>query len=165
MRQGIIIAIILAAVTTAFAGDTKKLPRPLPPLPQAVLDAKTIYVDNQGTDARLTARANAEIKQWGRLTVIDDRTKADVTLVISTQLEGTNDLGDKYGTITMQLFIPHDDIPQFSSTLEDGIRFMERDVTKSIKLLRKRIEDQVAAAAGSGATGSGATGSGTTTSK
>ena len=51
-----------------------------PVLPTAVLDAKTIYIDNQANDATLLNDAYLELAKWGHLQVVDVATKADVVL-------------------------------------------------------------------------------------
>ena len=137
MPRFAIVAILLASIITLAGAST-----PPRPISQPVLDAKTIYIANQTGEDRFSARALQELNTWGRFTIVTDRSKADVTLTISTEHRSNPDSDDERGYITLQLLIPHDDIPQFSYTQDDLVRFMEADITKSLKLLRKRIEDR-----------------------
>jgi len=133
-----ITTIFLLACATAFAATTAT-PRPLPP---TVLEAKTIYIDNQTGKNNLTARAIAELKTWGRFTVVNDPAKADITLTISMQAKENPDGDDERTDITLQIMLPHDDIPQFSRTQDTLARFMESEVSKTIRTLRRRVDEQ-----------------------
>jgi hypothetical protein len=55
-------------------------------VPEKVLSAKTIYVDNQTTDAELQHDAYMGLDKWGRYEIVDSRQKADVVL----RLEGSS---------------------------------------------------------------------------
>jgi hypothetical protein len=52
-------------------------------LPSRVLSAKTIYVDNQTTDAELQHDAYMALGRWGRYEIVDSRQKADLVLRLS----------------------------------------------------------------------------------
>jgi hypothetical protein len=52
-------------------------------VPEKVLSAKTIYVDNQTTDAELQYDAYMGLKKWGRYEIVDSSQKADVVLRLS----------------------------------------------------------------------------------
>jgi len=52
-------------------------------LPAAVLAARTIYIDNQTTDAGLQNNAYLALAKWGRFQVADSAEKADVVLRLS----------------------------------------------------------------------------------
>jgi hypothetical protein len=132
------IVTFLLACVTGLAATTG----PARPLQPTVLEAKTIYISNHTGNHALTARAITELKTWGRFTVVTDPAKADLTLTISTEARSNPDSDDERAYITLQILLPHDDIPQFSYTQDNLVRFMETDVTKSIKTLRKRIDDQ-----------------------
>jgi hypothetical protein len=49
-------------------------------VPEKVLSAKTIYVDNQTTDAELQHDAYLGLDKWGRYEIVDSRQKADIVL-------------------------------------------------------------------------------------
>jgi hypothetical protein len=49
-------------------------------LSAAVLGAKTIYVDNQTSDANLQNNAFMALARWGRFQVVDSPQKADIVL-------------------------------------------------------------------------------------
>jgi hypothetical protein len=52
-------------------------------VPSKVLSAKTIYVDNQTTDAELQHNAYMALRRWGRYEIVDSPQKADVVLRLS----------------------------------------------------------------------------------
>lgn len=132
------IFIIVLTATTCFA-KAAVTPRPFP---QSVLEAKTIYIENETTDTALTNKAAAELSSWGRFEIVREQSRADITLTISTpvNLHAVND--DDHLDITVQLLLPHDDIPQFSYTQNSVPSYLDLDVVNSIKVLRKRIDQQ-----------------------
>jgi len=60
--------------------------RKTPSLPAAVLAARTIYIDNQTSDAGLQNNAYMALAKWGRFQVADVPQKADIVL----RLTGSN---------------------------------------------------------------------------
>jgi hypothetical protein len=52
-------------------------------IPSKILSAKTIYVDNQTTDAELQHDAYMGLSKWGRYEIVDSPQKADVVLRLS----------------------------------------------------------------------------------
>jgi hypothetical protein len=52
-------------------------------VPDKVLSAKTIYVDNQTTDAELQHDAYMGLNKWGRYEIVDASQKAEVVLRLS----------------------------------------------------------------------------------
>jgi hypothetical protein len=52
-------------------------------VPEKVLSAKTIYVDNQTTDAELQHDAYMGLNKWGRYEIVDSMQKADLVLRLS----------------------------------------------------------------------------------
>jgi hypothetical protein len=52
-------------------------------VPSRVLSAKTIYVDNQTTDAELQHDAYMGLSKWGRYEIVDSAQKADLVLRLS----------------------------------------------------------------------------------
>jgi hypothetical protein len=61
------------------------------PLNPKVIAAKTVYVENHGS-ARLKDKAYDELKKWGRWEIVEDRTKAEVVIVLSSE-EGESSTG------------------------------------------------------------------------
>jgi hypothetical protein len=78
-----LVVAILLLVLPGFAKHKKM------PLPQLVLNAKTIYVDNRTNIAQIGDRAYDELQKWGRYQVVDSPDKADLVLLLSIQ-EYTN---------------------------------------------------------------------------
>ena len=59
----------------------KKGPAPLHP---KILAAKTVYLENHGS-AKLAGKAYDELKKWGRWEMVEDRTKADLVIIVSLE--------------------------------------------------------------------------------
>jgi hypothetical protein len=49
-------------------------------LPDAVFTARTLYIDNQASDASLQNSAYMALAKWGHFQIVDDASKADVVL-------------------------------------------------------------------------------------
>jgi hypothetical protein len=52
-------------------------------VPEKVVSAKTIYIDNQTTDAELQHHAYMGLNKWGRYEIVDSSEKADIVLRLS----------------------------------------------------------------------------------
>lgn len=72
MRHNIRILSFLALALPALAEHA--------PLPSALLQAKTAYIENRSADAKLADRAYDELMKWGRFQIVDDPAKADLIL-------------------------------------------------------------------------------------
>jgi hypothetical protein len=72
-------AVVLLPLGTMPAQANDKRPS----LPTAVLNAKTVYVDNQTTTADLQDTVYTELAKWGRLQIVDTPQKADIVLRLS----------------------------------------------------------------------------------
>jgi hypothetical protein len=55
------------------------------PLPPQVMNAKTVYLDNQSGIADLGDKAYDEMKKWGRYQIVDSADKADIVLLLSAK--------------------------------------------------------------------------------
>jgi hypothetical protein len=55
------------------------------PLPQQVITAKTIFIDNRSGFASLGDRAYDELKKWGRYQIVDSADKADMVFLLSAK--------------------------------------------------------------------------------
>src|SRR5713226_7961815 len=70
--------------------------------PQAIASAKTIYFDDKsGVDA-VGKKTLAELSKWGRFQIVQDREKADLIIVLSTDPHRGGNLifaGGQTGTI------------------------------------------------------------------
>lgn len=85
--------------------------------PQAIASAKTIYFeDKSGVDA-VGKETLAELSKWGRFQIVQDRKKADLILVLSTDPQRGGNLilsGGQTGTIDSRGHIEEDSIPNYS---------------------------------------------------
>lgn len=79
-------ALTLAIAVTPCFAKTKHAP-----LPDRVLTAKVVYIENHGP-AEVADRAYDELKQWGRFELVSDRSKADLVLAFSVD-EGRSSSG------------------------------------------------------------------------
>jgi hypothetical protein len=76
-------ALLLLCVTiggglSAFAKEKRHAP-----LPQAVLQAKTVYLDNRSGYASLGDKAYDELEKWGRFKVVQSPKEADLIFLLS----------------------------------------------------------------------------------
>jgi hypothetical protein len=53
------------------------------PLPQKLMIAKTVYIDNQSGFADLGDKCYDELRKWGRFQIVGSAEKADVVLLLS----------------------------------------------------------------------------------
>ena len=70
--------LVAFAVCPALLGHTKHAP-----LPEQILQAKTVYIDNQSGLATLGDRAYDEMSKWGRFKIVASAKDADLVLLIS----------------------------------------------------------------------------------
>ena len=57
------------------------------PLPPQLLSAKTVYVDNRSGMAAMGDRAYQELLSWGRFHVVQDKSQADLILLLTAREE------------------------------------------------------------------------------
>jgi len=79
IRQALALSVLILLALPAFAKSNKM------PLPQQVMNAKTIYIDNQSGHAEFGDRAYDELKKWGRYQIVDAADKADIILLLSAK--------------------------------------------------------------------------------
>lgn len=79
MRRLVLCLLLLLIAWPARADD------PAPPLPAALVAARTVYVVNQGVDDKVWQRCLRDLRAWGRLALVGEPTEADVTLTLSPQ--------------------------------------------------------------------------------
>jgi hypothetical protein len=77
-----VIAMLLISIAApgAWRAEAKNGPGTVP---QAVLNAHSVYVENQTTDAQLQTAVYAELTKWGRYQIADTSEKADLILRLS----------------------------------------------------------------------------------
>jgi hypothetical protein len=56
-------------------------------IPEALLNAKTAFVRNDGADAKDFEKFCQLLKEWGRFEFVQDRGKADIGITLSTRLQ------------------------------------------------------------------------------
>ena len=59
-----------------------------PSFPASLMAAKTVYIDNQTGDAKITDRANDAISKWGRFQISKDAKDADLILRFTADTKG-----------------------------------------------------------------------------
>jgi hypothetical protein len=92
---------ILLAALFVFAGAPCYANKTHAPLPEKVLTAKALFIENHGR-ADIADKAYDELKKWGRFDIVTDRSKADMILVLSVD-EGSTTSG------TTSVYHPPDD--------------------------------------------------------
>lgn len=86
MRQGVIrnLCLLLTVCGLIAVPAFGKKKHAHAPLPTKVLDAETIYIDNQTGMAKVGDRAFDELSKWGRFRIVDSPKKADLVFLFST---------------------------------------------------------------------------------
>src|SRR6516162_4986319 len=80
-RNASLFALSLLFVGMAlFGGATVKANNGPVILPPSVLNAKSVYVDNETTDAQLQTEIYGELLRWGRFQIADNLQKADLII-------------------------------------------------------------------------------------
>jgi hypothetical protein len=79
--QAIPLAAFLLTLSTAslFGKEKNHVP-----LPAEVINAKSVYIDNQSEEADVGEKARDKLRKWGRFQIISDRAQADLIFVFST---------------------------------------------------------------------------------
>lgn len=80
-QRGVLVLLLLlinvVSPGRAEAGNTPNS------VPQSVLNAKSVYVENLTTDAQLQTAIYADLTKWGRYQIVDATQKADLILRLS----------------------------------------------------------------------------------
>jgi hypothetical protein len=119
-------------------------------LPAAVLDAKTVFVQNETTEAELQNSAYMELMKWGRFQIVDNAGKADMVL----RLSGTNTVkfvagenaASTYGPSASAMFAPGDEVPAGYTRVElvgpkhGNVLWSDLRKTKGSKLSAKLLD-------------------------
>jgi hypothetical protein len=77
MRKILLVAFLLFSSALAYAEK----------IPEALLNAKTAFVRNDGADAKDFAEFCDLLKEWGYFEFVQDRAKADIGITLSTKLQ------------------------------------------------------------------------------
>ncbi len=101
MRRMIFVAFLLCFIP-AYSKN--------PPIPEALLNAKTAFVRNGGAEVKDFDKLCKLLKEWGQFEVVQDTTKgADIIIEISTQLHSRTEqmpnLGISGGLTTVQVLV------------------------------------------------------------
>jgi hypothetical protein len=75
----ILATLLISACSISVSGKEKQQL----PLPPQVVNAKTVFIDNQSGEAKIGDRAYEQIRKWGRFQVVQDRKQADLILLLT----------------------------------------------------------------------------------
>jgi len=138
------------------------------PLPPALMEARTVYIDNQSGNAAFADRCYDELRKWGRFKIVPGPKGADIIFRISaathsagarasttTTLYGNTASSDtditqnRYGVTTIEVLEPPTGQVLWSDSrpwgnLYTGFRSATRAVVKELK---KRVQEQESAQA------------------
>ena len=78
----IIISLLSAVCILSFSSSALAKTKHAP-LPQQILQAKTVYIDNQSGLAYIGDRAYDEVSKWGRFKIVNPAKDADVVFLLS----------------------------------------------------------------------------------
>ena len=85
--------------------------------PRAIVSAKTIYFDDKSGSDAVAKKALAELSNWGRFQIVQDKKTADLIIVLSTDPQRGGNLilsGGQTGTIDSEGRIEEDRIPDYN---------------------------------------------------
>ena len=148
---------VLALVLAGVAYGNKQAP-----LPERIVQAKTLFVDNQSKYADVADRFYEEMGKWKRFRIVLNRVDADLIVVLTTQeSEGigsynrpyvTNKVGNTdittggssvysytYGSTQIAFLDPKSGEKVWSNTMAWGRKGGARGLVRD---LRKRVESQ-----------------------
>ena len=110
------------------------------PLPEALTTAKTAVVVNDGVGQPVYERLVEELKAWKRLSLVEDRSRADIAILIkgenATGINGGN--GQAVRAIAYRLSFKRGDTVLYSDTLK-GCCSLKAMMRKTIERLDKRL--------------------------
>ena len=102
------VATTFLLVTSSYAKHEKM------PLPQQVMTAKTLYIDNRSGVADLGDKAYDELRKWGRFQIVNSAEKADIVFLLSAKeyisgyssgsYHNTSGSVDSNGNVTAQTY-------------------------------------------------------------
>jgi hypothetical protein len=102
------------------------------PIPEALLNAKTAVVRNDGATDKDFDKFCKLLKEWARFEFVQNREKADIVITLSTQLQTRTiqlpNVGGGFGGVTSQeilisyihIFSAGDDTPLWSDKTSGG---------------------------------------------
>jgi hypothetical protein len=67
--------------SAAYSGEKDKKNTSLP---ERLLTAKTVYIDNQSDETDINDKAYDEVKKWGRFQLVSDKSQADLIFLFTT---------------------------------------------------------------------------------
>lgn len=117
--------IMVSAYSIAFAKAKAHAP-----LPDSVIKAKTVYLDNQGSTSNFD-KAYAEFQKWSKFTIVTTKDSADLTVVLTTGNELVD--GTTQDNTTMKVFPKGAEQPAFQVT--------NSWAKKCVLAFKKRLED------------------------
>jgi hypothetical protein len=117
------------------------------PLPPTLMEAKTVYIDNQSGNAAFADRCYDELRRWGRFKIVPDPKGADIIFRISTATHSTGARASS--TTTIEVLEASTGQVLWSDSrpwgnLYTGFRSATRAVVKELK---KRVQEQESAPA------------------
>ena len=113
-----VLFVAVVATTSAWAGSHA-------PLPTALMEAKTAYVDDVSWHSTVGEQCSDELKKWGRFKLVGDPKDADLTFHLTGTIEGLT---------TLEVLDGH---------TSERLWFSKPDKVKKIMTeLRKRVKEQ-----------------------
>lgn len=81
IRLCFIFVLTIASSSVAFSAKKKQVEHA--PLPQKVLAARTVYIQNDTKQPGIADKAYTQLKDWGKYQVVDSKDKADLVLLFT----------------------------------------------------------------------------------
>jgi hypothetical protein len=119
-----------------------------PPIPEALLNAKTAFVENGGAEDKDFDKFCQALKEWGRFEFVKNERSADIVITLSTKLQDRtvqmpNTGGGFGGVNTEQVLISYirivnarDETPLWSDKTPSG----SKDPRRLVDILKNKMK-------------------------
>lgn len=135
----LVLAILVLFSVSAFAGHA--------PLPPELMQAKTVYIQNDGAPTSDLRVCTEELNKWGRFTVVSNPKDADVIFRLNFRIENGGYRVTSYGVSSTMNALKTITVSQRSTgnilwTDTRAAKLFGSPTKAVVNELRKRVEEQ-----------------------
>ena len=110
------------------------------PLPDALLNAKTVYIVNQTGSQKVMDGAYSEITKWGRYSIAKDKESADTVMVFTRADQLVK--GTSQDRVTLSVYLPNSQDPVYEDTSRRNFNSLAGIAKACVNNFRKRVEEK-----------------------
>lgn len=110
------------------------------PLPDSLVNAKTVYIVNQTGDQKVMDGAYGEVIKWGRYSIAKDRESADSVMVFTRAdrlIQGTTQ-----DRVTLSVYLPNSQDSVYEDTSRRNFNSLSGIAKACVDNFRKRVEQK-----------------------